>query len=300
MKRIRRMLLSSIVVSLVFMFSACGSAGTDADEQGMEYFEQGKYTEALASFEEAVQADSSEALYQIHCGMAQIRLEQYEQAQAAFEIAMRMDEEAKEAYRGRGICYMKQKLYADAAADFETVLKLAGTFPDAADYDSLHWLGEAYYQAGEYEKSADVVIRLLGLDELSAEDGAFVNDLAIHVIEIEQYDLAEELLDKAVSALNGDSVQALRWNQIITAERMNKMDKARTLLEAYCSSFPTDADAALERAAVGELAASESDSEAANESDSKAASESDSEAASELDGEAESGPGEDKEDGAAD
>lgn len=237
----------------VLLLGGCSDAAAAADARGKQNFEAGNYAQALEDFSEAAQADAEEAVYQVHCGMACIRLEQYEEALTAFEQALTLDSQNRSACRGRGIARMALGQYAEAAADFETALELSGMVPDEEDYDSLHWLMVAYYRAGDYEQSADAAVRLLRLGELAAEDGAFVNDLALRLMEDGANAAAAELLDAAADVLDGDSLQTLRWNRIVLAERMEQTEEALALLNAYCADYPADADGVLERDALADI-----------------------------------------------
>ena len=213
----KKRIWSAVVLAVCVLLGACESAGTAACEQGMRELEQGNYAEAEDAFGKALTADGN----------------------------------LREAYRGRGIRSLKQEKFREAEADFNKVIELTGILPDETAYDSLRWLGETYYLAQEYEKSADVYVRLLKLEKLTGKDAPLVNDLALKLADEEAYEAALELLDAGAQYLDRDSAQTICWNRIVLAERTDRMNDARVWLEEYCKEYPSDTDAVLEKDALG-------------------------------------------------
>jgi len=116
------------LIMTIGLTGCSGKAGKSYD-MGMDYYEEGQYTEAAESFVAAIEANPDKAEYYIAYGMTLIELGQYEDARKQFGLVVRdMDnrivrENNKRAYRGMAIAFFNEGNFEQAKGYFEIALK---------------------------------------------------------------------------------------------------------------------------------------------------------------------------------
>lgn len=161
MKNVRYGLL---LMAAVLMLCGCGK-GDEWNEAGLRLFNEGKYTEAIAQFEEAIVEDNKEPAYYDNIGMAYLELGDYEEAESAFQMALNLDDKDKAAYRGLGILQLRQGRYQEAVASFATAVEMAGNKIGAAEYDCMLYKAEAELGMEDYASAIATYGVLVDADE---------------------------------------------------------------------------------------------------------------------------------------
>ena len=100
-------------------------------KDAMKYYETKNYTEAAASFEEAIARNPERAEYYIDYGLMKIQMGDYSGALEELDKAI-LDKDIKmvqannkKAYRGKGIAYFNMLEYDRALEEFEKALAIA-------------------------------------------------------------------------------------------------------------------------------------------------------------------------------
>jgi len=91
---------------------------------GADLLKQGKLTEALAEFRQAVTADPAYAAAWRNLGFALDKAGQLDEAVTAYQQAVALEPEVN-AYNNLGVLYDKKERYAEAIQEFQKALKLS-------------------------------------------------------------------------------------------------------------------------------------------------------------------------------
>ncbi|MDD5038913.1 MAG: tetratricopeptide repeat protein [Dehalococcoidales bacterium] len=128
-------MVASILTIMIFGMSNCTSLSPN---QAVEYYNQGvalkdkgKYDEAIASYNKAIEIDPNYTNAFISRGYAYLKTEQYEHAITDYTKAIRLDPKSAVAYNGRGAAYLYTKRYNSAALDFTRAFEIDPNFTQA-------------------------------------------------------------------------------------------------------------------------------------------------------------------------
>ena len=91
---------------------------------GAEFLKQGKLTEAIAEFRQAVTVDPTYGAAWRNLGFALDKAGQVDEAVTAYQKAVELEPEVN-AYNNLGVLYDKKERYAEAIREFEKALKLS-------------------------------------------------------------------------------------------------------------------------------------------------------------------------------
>lgn len=109
---------------------------SDYIEQGKAFYFEGRYEEAIASHNKAIQIESDNPRAWFGKGAALTKLQQYDEAIAAYDRATQLKPEFSEAKYGRGAVLTKLQQYDDAIAAYDRVIEIKPDF-------YLAWVGKA-------------------------------------------------------------------------------------------------------------------------------------------------------------
>ncbi|MDD2981153.1 MAG: tetratricopeptide repeat protein [Hespellia sp.] len=111
-----------VALAMTLALTGC----TNYVEDGTSQLETGSYTEAIATFEKAVEKEQGVAEAYRGIGLANYELEKYEEAKSALDSAIENGGEATPTlYNIMGICDMKMENYASALNNFNMGISLA-------------------------------------------------------------------------------------------------------------------------------------------------------------------------------
>lgn len=164
----------------ICMCTACGQ-NDEHVAQGMQYVEENKYSDAVASFEKAKEKG----------------------------------EDARKVYRGLGIAYMGLADYEKAIEAFCEALDNSNGILDSMDYDINYYLAAAYYKNGqmkEAESTYDAIIDLDSRDAISYELRGKIR------LETGRYEEAMADFDKALELEDKDYDMLLEIYKVLEGE----------------------------------------------------------------------------------
>ncbi|AKF80765.1 hypothetical protein MFUL124B02_15595 [Myxococcus fulvus 124B02] len=101
-----------------------GPALLERATQGFDLFQEGRFQESLALFEELAGMDGSEAYFQTALGACHLALENLDQAEAYFNRAIELDPSDLTPFVNRGEVHLRQGKVMEAARDFNHAVSL--------------------------------------------------------------------------------------------------------------------------------------------------------------------------------
>jgi len=96
----------------------------DYYNKGVALANEGKYDEAIAEYNKAIEIDQNYTNAYVNLGYAYLMKKQYDLSITNYTKAIELDPEQKTAYNGRGAAYLYTKRYNSAAADFNKSIEL--------------------------------------------------------------------------------------------------------------------------------------------------------------------------------
>lgn len=136
-----------------------------AYREGLEFFDQEKYDQAVERFTHCIELDSKNYKYYYERGWAYKRQENYTQAIADFNQAVQLKSDYDTAYDGRGKTYLDLEDYEAAIRDLTKAIELDPDY--AGSYESR---GDAYAKSGNYKQSIADYTKAI---ELNPENTAY-------------------------------------------------------------------------------------------------------------------------------
>ena len=174
---------------------------------GVAYMNQGRTTEALESFRQALRRNPSLTAARLNEGVALIHAQRLAEARDALLDATRRQPQNARAWYNLGLAY-RTLGESDSAVDaFEHVAQI-----DPNDADTLYFLGQLHLQAGRYDRAIATFVRSLALDtrHASAEFGLarayqLSGNTAAAAEHLARFDqLSQSKLGKPISSVYGE------------------------------------------------------------------------------------------------
>ena len=119
---------------------------SDYRDRGSELYQRGKYEQAIAYYDEAIDIDPDDAQTYFLRGLAKEENEQHEDAIVDFDKAININPNNAESYHWRGITKFQLSQHKDAIVDFDKAININ---PNNAE--SYHWRGVSKYVFGQYQ-----------------------------------------------------------------------------------------------------------------------------------------------------
>ena len=147
----------------------------DYVEQGKALYFEGRYDEAIASHDKAIQIESDNPRAWFSKGAVLTKLQQYQDAIACYDRATQIKPDFSEAWFGTGTALAKLQQYPDAIASYDQVIQIKPDF-------YLAWFGKARCHAlqGDIELAIENLQQAINLNadkcrETAKTDPAFDN-----------------------------------------------------------------------------------------------------------------------------
>lgn len=103
----------------------------DYAKQGDNFFMEGRYSEAIASYEKALKIHPEMADTWNNRGVVLTRLQKYEDAIASYDRALQVRPEYPDAWNNRGVCLLELQQYQEAIVSYEQAIKVKPDYADA-------------------------------------------------------------------------------------------------------------------------------------------------------------------------
>ncbi|HEY9796991.1 MAG TPA: tetratricopeptide repeat protein [Leptolyngbyaceae cyanobacterium] len=147
----------------------------DYVEQGKALYFEGRYDDAIASHDKAIQIESDNPRAWFSKGAVLTKLQQYQDAIACYDRATQIKLDFSEAWFGRGTALAKLQQYPDAIASYDQVIQIKPDF-------YLAWFGKARCHAlqGDIELAIENLQQAINLNadkcrETAKTDPSFDN-----------------------------------------------------------------------------------------------------------------------------
>ncbi len=115
-------------------------------ERGSTYTESGRYEQAIASFDKAIELNPDFHDAWNNRGLALLNLERYEQAIASFKKAIELKSDFHEAWNNQGLVLLNSRDYVEAIAFFDKAIELKPDFYHAWNNRGLALLNLERYE----------------------------------------------------------------------------------------------------------------------------------------------------------
>ena len=103
----------------------------DYAKQGDNFFMEGRYEEAISSYEKALKIHPEMADTWNNRGVVLTRLQKYEDAIASYDRALQIRPEYPDAWNNRGVCLLELQQYQEAIVSYEQAIKVKPDYADA-------------------------------------------------------------------------------------------------------------------------------------------------------------------------
>ncbi|MGN0165784.1 MAG: tetratricopeptide repeat protein [Lachnospiraceae bacterium] len=201
------------------------------------YRDKGDYAAALADYNSALLY--CEGGFELYIGLAACYMEtgHQEEAEEALFLASLLDIKTDEDKYYLGVIHYYEQEYDSAKAEMEYALK--NGFTEAYFYLGEICMFQKDYEAalGYYEQYVDSTVTL---------SPTVCNDIAVCYIYAENYDAADEWLQKGLGFANSNVLRELKRNEIACLEGQGDLSGAFAKLSAYIAEYPDDEGAKTE------------------------------------------------------
>ncbi len=137
--------------------------------KGQQYFDAGKFGNAIVEFSKAVKKDKNFAFAWDNLGLSYRKQGQYKQAIESYKKSLEIDPSGTMPLMNIPIAYEMMKDYDNAIKSYE---KLIAKYPD--DPEGFYGIGRMYHLKGDYENALDNMMRAYIL--YKEQDSPYVHD----------------------------------------------------------------------------------------------------------------------------
>jgi tetratricopeptide (TPR) repeat protein len=145
---IRRITIACLLLALLAVACDTLTEATKHNNIGAELSNEGRWEEAIAEFDKAIDLDPDYAMAYYNRGLTYHKLEKHDQAIADYGKAIELDPGYSEAHYNRGHAFFELDEYGLAIADFDKAISL-----DPDDAEAYVNRGSAYAKLGERDQA---------------------------------------------------------------------------------------------------------------------------------------------------
>jgi len=157
---------------------------------GLLFLRRGLADEALKEFQGILKEDEGYALAYEGTGQAFMQMGKYDEAEENFHKALQLNPDLWLSHNFLGMIYDRKSHFKDAIAHYELAMAIK---PDQDIV--LNNLGVSYYLKGEYEKSAEILLKALGAGSIPKNPKIY-NNLGLVLGKLGRYEEALEAFKK--------------------------------------------------------------------------------------------------------
>ena len=232
----------------------------------------GRFVDAVLVYSKIVDSNASADAYMLR-GMEYVKVGDYPSAESDLRTAIKKDKKNYDIYLALYHALTSQKKHDDAAAVLEEALKLGGNKGEA-----LVNQGKIYMKLGEISKAEEKLLKALDKGEISANlalaqiqmektpadytaavnyfetyltsvtnDAEAYNMYGLCLVEMEEYEKAEEAFTKGVALNDRLMDRSISKNQISAAEHAGHWANALEYIEVYLQKYSDDETAIKEK-----------------------------------------------------
>lgn len=187
------------------------------------------YEKAKADFDKAISLGKEDYNQLIDIYLVLERNGYKEAGQEYFQTALASDTKSMTDYQ-RGRIYYYLGDYDSARNYLEKARKTEG-------YEAVLLLGQTYEELGDFNYAVSVYSSYIENDQTNA---SVYNRLGLCRMEMKAYDEALAAFQAGMNVENCDIMQTLKFNEIVTYERLGQYQTAASLMNSYLSTYPDD------------------------------------------------------------
>ncbi len=187
------------------------------------------YDKAKADFDKAISLGKEDYDQLIDIYLVLERYGYKEVGQEYFQTALGSDTKSMTDYQ-RGRIYYYLGDYDSARNYLEKARKTEG-------YEAVLLLGQTYEELGDYNYAISVYSSFIEGDQSNA---GIYNRLGLCRMELGAYNEALAAFQAGMNVENCNIMQTLKFNEIVTYERLGEYQTAATLMGSYLSTYPDD------------------------------------------------------------
>jgi tetratricopeptide (TPR) repeat protein len=203
---IRHLWVGVIVLFLTTAVLLSPAARADY-KQAVAYYNQGKFTQAIAALKDDVSKNADWEFGQRLMGLCYLKLNNPAMAQSFLSRAADLKSPAYATYFGLGQAYFSLKKYDNCISSLEKAEPLAEKEdrPDKQKADVYALRGKAYYEMKKYNEAVNDLIKALRVNQ---SDWVSYNILGDSYFRLSRFDEAVQALEKAHSMKSDNSAIA--------------------------------------------------------------------------------------------
>lgn len=187
------------------------------------------YDKAKADFDQAISLGKEDYDQLIDIYLVLERYGYKEVGQEYFQTALGSDTKSMTDYQ-RGRIYYYLGDYDSARNYLEKARKTEG-------YEAVLLLGQTYEELGDYNYAISVYSSFI---EGNQSNAGIYNRLGLCRMELGAYNEALAAFQAGMNVENCNIMQTLKFNEIVTYERLGEYQTAATLMSSYLSTYPDD------------------------------------------------------------
>lgn len=226
------------------------------------YYKLGETSKSIQAYNAIIALKPKDKLAYYLRGSLRIA-EDFERARADFEKAISLAPEdydqlidiyqvmVRYGYREAGEEYLQTALSSESKAmtDYQSgrIYYYLGDYDNARNHlekarknegvEAVLLLGQTYEELGDYNYAISVYGSYIEGDQT---DARVYNRLGLCRMELKAYNEALTAFQAGMNVENNDMLQTLKFNEIVTYERLGEYKKAAVLMESYLSVYPDD------------------------------------------------------------
>jgi len=146
-----RLAIAPFLICQLLLPATAEEANADsilADVRGMSLMKEAKYKEAIAAFDEAIQADASNWTAYVHRSKAYVKEGKYEEALSSADRAIKLQPKKATCYVSRAQALMKMSQTSNALAELNKAIMF-----DPQSGEAYYWRAKVWAQLGNLDRS---------------------------------------------------------------------------------------------------------------------------------------------------
>lgn len=228
------------------------------------YYKSGDYQSAYDTYTAILALHGKEVTALFLRGVTDLAMNNHAQAVADFDRAVELDKQNysmyidiylsldQHGYTEEGMDYLRSAMTASGSSisnyDRGRICYYMGDYENACVYldnanrensnqEVVLMLGKSYEATGDINFAASIYSNYI---MNRGADAQIYNQLGLCKLQNGDYEAALEAFENGIAMNNMDTMQTLRYNEVVAYEYLGDFKKACVLMEAYLASYPDD------------------------------------------------------------